>query len=231
LTGTMMKVSVLIPAYNENKLIEQILDKVRNLPIEKEIIVVNDCSTDGTGEILKKYEKIKGIIIVHHLKNAGKAEAIKSALLHASGDIAVIQDADLEYDPDDILKLMKKLEEKSCGAVYGNRFNKGNGSKMSLRQYLGNRFMTASLNILMGTNLHDMETCYKMMKMEYAKRLDISSKGFGIDPEITIKLIKMGAHIKETPISYYPRTYVDGKKIRIKDAVRTFYSILKFSIK
>jgi len=227
----MMKVSVLIPAYNENKLIEQIIDKVRDLPFEKEIIVVNDCSTDGTGEILIKYEKVDGVKVVHHLKDAGKAEAIKTALLHASGDIAVIQDADLEYDPEDILKLAEKLNDGSCGAVYGNRFNKNNGSKMSVKQYLGNRFMTASLNILMGTNLHDMETCYKMMRMEYAKRLNISSKGFGIDPEITIKLIKMGAHIKEIPIKYYPRTYMEGKKIRIKDAIRTFYSILKFSIK
>lgn len=225
-----MKLSVMIPAYNEKELIGNIIEKVMLLNIEKEIIVVDDFSTDGTRDVLRKIEGMDGVRVIYHERNMGKAGAVRTALEAASGEIAVIQDADLEYDPDDLPIMMKKILSEGYDAVYGSRFHDANIGKMSLRQYIGNKIMTMTLNMVMRKNLKDMETCYKMMRMEYAKRLDIKSKGFGIDPEITIKLLRMGAKLKEIPIRYYPRSYQEGKKIKIKDAVRTFYSILKFSV-
>lgn len=224
-----MKLSVIIPAYNEKDYILKIIEKVSNVPIEKEIIVVDDMSSDGTREILKEFKK-EGVKIIFHNKNIGKAGAIRSGAEFVSGDIVIIQDSDMEYDPDDYPALIKPIKEGKCAAVYGNRFSKENLKKMTLLQFFGNMFMTVSTSMIIGQRINDMETCYKTVRADYFKRINIVSKGFGIDPEITIKLVRMGVKIKEVPIKYYPRDYSQGKKIKLKDAVRTFYTIIKMGL-
>ncbi|MEO0288297.1 MAG: glycosyltransferase family 2 protein [candidate division WOR-3 bacterium] len=221
-----MKLSVIIPVYNEKDYILKIIEKVKNVPLDKEIIVVDDMSTDGTREILKNL-KDDSIKIKFHDKNVGKAGAIKTGQKFVTGDVVVIQDADLEYDPNDLVKLMKPIIEGKSIACYGNRFTEENIKKLTFLQFLGNMIMTFSTSFFIGQRIEDMETCYKMVRSDYFKRIEITSKGFGIDPEITMKLKRMGVKIKEIPINYYPRSYKEGKKIRIKDAIRTFYTILK----
>ncbi len=224
-----MKLSVIIPVFNEEKYICEIVKKILKVPIEKEIIIVDDYSKDNTRELLSKIknEKVK---IFYHKHNKGKAGAIKTAQKYITGDIVIIQDGDLEYEPMDYIKLVKPIIENRAKAVYGNRFYKGFVKGMTLKQRIGNFFMTFFINIFLRQKLNDMETCYKTIKSEYFKKIKIESKGFGIDPEITAKLIKMGIKIKEIPIHYYPRTYNEGKKINIKDAIRTFYTIIKYGV-
>lgn len=221
-----MKLSVIIPVYNERDYILKIIEKVKNVPIEKEIIVVDDMSTDGTREILRNF-KDDSIKIKFHDKNIGKAGAIKTGQKFITGDVVVIQDADLEYDPNDFLNLIKPIVEGKSVACYGNRFTRENIKKLTFLQFFGNMVMTLSTSFFLGQRIEDMETCYKMVRSDYFKKIEITSKGFGIDPEITMKLKRMGVKIKEIPINYYPRSYKEGKKIRIKDAIRTFYTILK----
>lgn len=221
-----MKLSVIIPVYNEKDYILKIIEKVKNLPIEKEIIVVDDMSTDGTREILKNI-KDDLVKVKFHDKNLGKAGAIKTGQQYVTGDVVVIQDADLEYDPNDLLKLIKPIIDGKSIACYGNRFTQENIKKLTFIQFLGNMIMTLSTSFFLGQRIEDMETCYKMVRSDYFKKIEITSKGFGIDPEITMKLKRMGIKIKEIPINYYPRSYKEGKKIRIKDAIRTFYTIIK----
>jgi len=222
-----MKLSIIIPVYNEKDYILEIIRRVKAVPIEKEIIIVDDMSKDGTREILKNIDD-KGLKIFFHQKNLGKAGAIKTGQRFVTGDIVIIQDADLEYDPNDYLKLIKPIIEGKFSVCYGNRFSKDNKRKLTFIQFIGNMIMTTTTSFFLGQKLNDMETCYKTVKSEYFKKINIQSKGFGIDPELTIKLRKMGLSIKEIPINYYPRSYSEGKKIRLKDALRTFYSILKF---
>lgn len=221
-----MKLSVIIPAYNEKDYILEIISKVSAIRIEKEIIVVDDMSTDGTREILSKLD-IPGVRVVFHDKNMGKAGAIRTGGGLVTGDIVVIQDADLEYDPEDYYSLVAPIERGEADAVYGNRFSAENLKKLTLLQYAGNMIMTLSTSFLMGRRINDMETCYKTVRTDFFRRMKIESKGFGIDPEITIKLIKMNARYREVPVRYYPRDYSQGKKIRLKDAMRTFYTIIK----
>lgn len=221
-----MKLSVIIPAYNEKEYIRQIIEKVRKVSLDKEIIIVDDMSTDGTREILSKMD-IPGVKVVFHDKNKGKAGAIRTGAEYVTGDVVIIQDADLEYDPDDYYSLVKPIEDGKCDVVYGNRFSKENLKKLTFIQYLGNMVMTLSVSFIMGRRINDMETCYKTVRASYFKRIDIKSKGFGIDPEITIKLLRMKARFREEEIRYYPRDYNQGKKIKLKDAIRTFYTIVK----
>ena len=224
-----MKLSVIIPAYNEKDYISQIVEKVRNIKIEKEIIIVDDMSNDGTREILEsmKYPDVK---VIFHEKNKGKAGAIKTGAESLTGDIVIIQDADLEYEPEDYHTLIKPIEDGECDVVYGNRFSKENQKKLTVLQYIGNMVMTLTTSLFISKRINDMETCYKTVRADFFKKINIKSKGFGIEPEITIKLVRMKARFREIPIRYYPRDYNQGKKIKLKDAIRTFYTIIKIGI-
>ena len=226
----MKKVSIIIPVYNEKETLKNIINKIENSTfcgLEKELIFINDCSTDGSDEILKEYEN--EYKIYHHSINQGKGAAIRTALKHVSGDIVVIQDADLEYDPDDYEKLLPLILENKADVVYGSRFlqNQGNGSFM-LTHYLGNIVLTLMTNILFNVTLTDMETCYKAFKSEFIKDINILSNRFDFEPEITAKIIKKGARIKEVPISYYGRLHTEGKKITWKDGIHAIKALIKF---
>ncbi len=195
-----MKLSILIPVYNEEAGLEELLVRVMAVPIDKEIIVVNDCSTDGTAAILKHMEG-QGLRVIHHTVNRGKGAAIRTALAAASGDAVIIQDADLEYDPQDYGKLLGPIIDGQAQVVYGVRDL--SAQKPMVR--LGNRFLTWMTNLLYGAHLRDMETCYKLMTIEVAQSLDIECNRFDLEPEITAKILRQGYEIHQVPISYVPR--------------------------
>jgi len=199
-----MKLSVLVPAYNEEAGLETILRRVAAVPVDKEIIVVNDYSSDRTGAILDAAtagDDIPGLRVIHHRENRGKGAAIRTALRVASGDAVIIQDADLEYDPQDYAALLAPILRGEARVVYGVR--RLEGQKLLFR--LGNRALTWLTNLLYGVRLHDMETCYKVMTIDIARSLDIESNGFDLEPEITAKIVRQGYAIREVPISYEPR--------------------------
>lgn len=226
----MKKISIIIPVYNERETLKEIIEKVESASfcgLEKELIFVNDCSTDGSDEILKEYEN--KYQVYNHLVNQGKGAAIRTALKHVSGDIVVIQDADLEYDPVDYEKLLPLLLDNKADVVYGSRFlqNQGNGSFM-LTHYLGNKVLTLITNLLFNVTLTDMETCYKAFKSEFIKDVEIVSNRFDFEPEITAKIVKKGARIKEVPVSYYGRLHAEGKKITWKDGIHAIKALIKF---
>lgn len=204
-----MKLSVLVPAYNEEAGLETILRRVAAVPVEKEIIVVNDFSSDRTGAILDAAttdHHIPGLRVIHHSENRGKGAAIRTALQAATGDAVIIQDADLEYDPQDYPALLAPILRGDARVVYGVR--RLEGQKLLFR--LGNRALTWLTNVLYGVHLHDMETCYKVMTIDVARRLDLECNRFDLEPEITAKVARMGQRIVEVPISYWPR---EAKKL------------------
>lgn len=221
-----MKISIIIPAYNEEKSIKEIINRVKSikLKIQKEIIVVDDCSTDSTPNFLKD---IKDINAITHSINLGKGAAIKSALKHATGDLILIQDADLEYNPKDYPVLLEPLIKDECDAVYGNRFPLYSGNKLSIN-YFGNRFLSFLTMLLYGKSLADMETGYKVFKKEVIKNISLKARGFDFEPEITAKLLKKNYQIKEVPINYNPRSKKDGKKITLLDGVKAAFYLLKY---
>ena len=227
--GNIMKLSVLIPVYNEVHTIKCLIDAVGAVSVEKQVILVDDCSTDGTRELLKRdYGNSKGDIrVVYHEKNLGKGSAIKTALGYAKGDYAIIQDGDFEYDPNDYIKLLEAAEENKYDTVYGSRFLK-TWRSTSLPHFLVNKFLTIITNILFGSRLTDMETCYKMLRTDLFRGLDLQSERFEIEPEITAKLLKRGHKIIEVPISYKGRSYHDGKKITWTDGVVTLWTLIRW---
>lgn len=223
-----MKLSIVVPCYNEKDGILTILDKIDKSPIEdKEVIVVDDCSTDGTREILK--EKCSSIVdqIIFHEKNTGKGGALRTGFLAATGDIVIIQDADLEYDPSEYPRVIGPIASGDYDVVYGSRF-----LHQKRKGYLTNRVANWALtffsNCFTHQKLTDMETCYKAFKREIIQNVEITENRFGFEPEITAKISKMGIKIKEVPISYYPRSTKQGKKIGIKDGFRALYVIWKY---
>jgi len=222
-----MKLSIIIPVYNEKGTILKILERVKrvNIPLEKEIIVVDDFSTDGTREILKNFKKIK---IDYHNKNKGKCDAIKTGLKHASGELIIIQDADLEYDPKDYNKLLKEIN-KGAGVVYGSRFLKKfkKDETFILSHHLGNKILSILTTVLYGTKITDMETCYKLFKSDIIKNIKLNSKRFGFEPEITAKVLK-NHKIIEVPINFYPRDFEHGKKISWKDGIQHVFYLIKY---
>lgn len=224
----MKKITILIPVYNELKTLESILDKIKDIDfygLEKEIILIDDCSTDGTKEL---YEDLE-YKVLYHEKNLGKGAAIKTGLKEASGDIITIQDADLEYNPTDLLPLVEALIKNEADVAYGSRFLERDKSKnFMLTHFLGNKMLTVLTNILYGTKLTDMETCYKVFKAEFIKNIDIKSKRFDFEPEITAKILKKGAKIKEIPISYSARGFDEGKKISWKDGFSAIFALIKY---
>jgi glycosyltransferase involved in cell wall biosynthesis len=227
-----MKLSIVVPVFNEKDTLKNIIDRIKESPVEdKEIIVVDDFSTDGTRDLLKKEIETLVDIVIYHEKNLGKGAALRSGFKVVTGDCVIIQDADLEYDPFEYPLLMKPISEGKADVVYGSRFS-GSGPHRVLFfwHYVGNRFLTLLSNIFTNLNLTDMETCYKMFKREIIQSINIQENRFGFEPEITIKVARKGCRIFEVGISYYGRTYEEGKKIGWKDGFKAIYVIIKYGI-
>lgn len=219
-----MKLSILIPVYNERTTIIEILDRVRAVPFEKEIIVVDDGSTDGTRELLAQ---VQNATVFYHERNRGKGAAIQTALQHATGDIVVIQDADLEYDPRDYKQLIEPIVEGRAKVVYGSRFL-GPRMAMFFWHMIANKMLTLMTNILYDAILSDMETGYKAFRADVIKGIRLRSHRFDFEPEVTAKILKRGIRIFEVPISYYGREYSEGKKIGMKDGFVAIWTLLKY---
>lgn len=233
MTKNKIKLSIVIPAYNEKKLIEPVLKKIKLLKfdsnIEKEIIVVDDCSKDGTREILKKKGKNYADKILYHDVNQGKGAALRTGFKEVTGDIVIVQDVDFEYNPDEIYSVIKPIIDKKADVVYGSRFLKSKYKGYKSNQ-VANKFLTFLSNILTGLKVTDMETCYKAFPASFIKNTEIEEKRFGFEPEITAKIAKKKLKLVEVPISYHPRTKEEGKKINVKDGFRAVYCILKYNI-
>jgi glycosyltransferase involved in cell wall biosynthesis len=227
-----MKVSIIIPCYNERETIEAIVEAVRAAPLdEMEIIVIDDCSTDGTIDFLKGNVSELVDRIIFHPANRGKGAALRSGIEAATGDVILIQDADLEYDPAEYPLLLGPIIAGKADAVFGSRFMGGRPHRVVYFWHMvGNKLLTLFSNMLTNLNLTDMETCYKAFKSPVIKNLRLKEDRFGFEPEITARLARAGARIYEVGISYSGRTYAEGKKIGWKDGVRAIYAILKYNL-
>lgn len=221
--------SVLMPVYNEIGTLEEILRRVQAVDIPKQIILVDDYSTDGTRELLKQYEGQPGFTVTYHPHNKGKGSALQTALSHVEGTHIVIQDADLEYSPEDYPVLLRPILEGNADVVYGSRF-KGSGRVFLYSHYVGNRFLTGLTNLLYSCNLTDMETCYKCFKREVFDKVKLRSPRFDIEPEITAKIFKNKFKVYEVPINYSGRDFEEGKKITWRDGFSAIFALLKFRI-
>jgi glycosyltransferase involved in cell wall biosynthesis len=225
-----MKISVIIPVYNEKNTILELYRQVKEVALEKEIILVDDGSTDGTSELIRQLKE-NGTSIHFHSKNKGKGAALRTGLEKATGDIIIIQDADLEYDPQQYPKLLQPILEGKADVVYGSRFVTGDYRRvLYFWHMLGNTCLTFLSNMLTNLNLSDMETCYKVFTREVLNRLTIEEDRFGFEPEITAKIAKMNVRIYEVGISYSGRTYKEGKKIGWRDGLSAIRCILKYNL-
>jgi glycosyltransferase involved in cell wall biosynthesis len=226
-----LKVSVLMPVYNEKATVSNAVERVREVGMNAEIICVDDCSSDGTRAVLESLLQSGQIDhLVLHEKNRGKGAAIRTALAHVSGDVVVIQDADLEYDPADLLRMLGPMEDGRADAVFGSRFRGDVSRVLYYWHSLGNWALTTLSNMLTNLNVSDMETCYKMVRTDLMNSLPLTSDRFGFEPELTARLAQSRARIYEVPISYSGRTYAEGKKIRWTDGVAAFWHIVKFNL-
>ncbi|MEA3497348.1 MAG: glycosyltransferase family 2 protein [Bacteroidota bacterium] len=235
----MKKLSIIIPVYNEEKTINQLLAKVCSVKlinnIEKEIIVVDDCSTDNSGELIRGFIEKKSEVDINYIlkeENSGKGASLHLGIRVAKGDYLIIQDADLEYDPEEYNELLKPIVNGHADVVFGSRFMGGNPHRILFFWHsLGNKMLTFFSNMFTNLNLTDMETCYKMFRTEIIKSLDLKEKKFGFEPEVTAKVSRVpDVRIYEIGISYYGRKYSDGKKISWKDGLRALYSVVKYNV-
>ncbi|MDO8424451.1 MAG: glycosyltransferase family 2 protein [bacterium] len=222
-----MTVSIIIPVYNEERTILKVIEKVSQLPFKKEVIIVNDGSSDNTALELKKI-KGKGVLVFSHVKNRGKGAAIKSGIKKATGDIIAIQDADLEYNPKELLKLITPIIKDEADVVYGSRFLTVEHRKGIY--YLGNRLLTYLTQLLFWKKISDMETCYKVFSGKVLRKIHINSNRFDFEPEITAKILKLGIRFKELPISYKSRSHKEGKKLTWKDGLQAAAALIRYRI-
>jgi len=221
-----MKLSVLMPAYNEAATVERVLDAVLATPQEKEVVLVDDGSTDGTREIIQRLQGRDGVNAILHEGNRGKGSAVRTALAAATGDVIIIQDCDLEYDPRDYSKLLEPIERGEADVVYGSR-SFSSHSSYSFWYVMGNKLVTLATNVIFDCYISDMETGYKVMRIEAARKLRLTARGFELEPEITGGLLNLGYQIYEVPISYKARSREEGKKLTWRDGVRALVMLVK----
>lgn len=229
--GSSFKLTVLIPAYNEAPTVEACVRRVRALPMPLEIIAINDCSTDATGTILDRLHA-EGAVdhVIHHPVNRGKGAGLRAGIERATGDVVVVQDADLEYHPEELPALLEPIRRGEADAVYGSRFQGGPRRVLFFWHSVGNRLLTLLSNMLTNLTLSDMETCYKLIRADLLKRLPLRSERFGFEVEVTARLAQAGARLWELPISYSGRTYAEGKKITWRDGFAALFHILRFNL-
>ena len=224
------KLSIVIPVYNEERTIQRVLTHVAALPVPKEIVIVDDASTDGTREILSQFECAAEVHLICKPQNEGKGAALRTAFRRVTGHVVIVQDADLEYDPRDILPVIKPIVCGEADVVYGSRFLGNAHQDRSLVHRLGNRVLTGLSNLLTGLRITDMETCYKAFRRDVLRSFEIEQSRFGFEPEVTAKIARRKARVREVPIRYAARSYAEGKKIGIKDLFNALFCIIRYGL-
>lgn len=227
-----IRLSIVMPAYNEARTLRVIVERVLARPEPAELVIVDDCSTDGTRDVMRELAASDPRIrLVFHERNMGKGAALHSGFAAVTGNVVLVQDADLEYDPDDYPRLLSPIRKGVADAVFGNRFGGSEARVLFFWHSVGNRLLTTLSNMFTNLNLSDMEVCYKAFRKEILDAIELKENRFGFEPEVTAKVARLGVRIYEVPVSYYGRTYAEGKKIGLKDAFRAFWVILKYGIR
>ncbi|MBN2383910.1 glycosyltransferase family 2 protein [bacterium] len=226
-----MKLTIVIPIYNEEKTLKTIVERILRIDfgLDKELVLVDDASTDSTAQVIRELEHNDQVRALFQPNNQGKGAALRRGIRESTGDLVIVQDADLEYDPHDIVKLLQPIVADEADVVYGSRFSKMNPQVLSYFHYLGNKLLTHVSNMCTNLNMTDMETCYKLFKAEIIQNMDLQANRFGFEPEVTAKLAKIRVRIYELPIKYFGRTYREGKKIGWKDGFAALWYIFKFN--